>query len=453
MGAGNLGNGMVVVMPMWKRTSITAIQLVMTMLTAGVIIGYGQLYGMLVDAGVYHDKCPANTDDSNVCPEQATALDQLFNIGASVSIFVQAPSGVVLDFLGPRITCWAGLALFIPGCFIFAFAPSITVVDAYMCGFQLLAAGGPFVFLSSMPVAQLWPDAKAMILMMVNGVYGGGAFVFFLFSVLYFHLHISMKMLFVAYGFLGCGMVVVALFVWPKRSFAASVAQDANIQLEDKLTVPDVLRKSLRDIGTVGYVYLALLVALLVLKSNFFLSTSTQQFQLYIPAGEVDKYVSVFGIVLPAVGVLAGPVGLLFDRFGENVALLILIGLSSLSSLCGMLTFVHPTTFEGLTVLRMFVFSVYYPMIYGVWAFFIVAKFGSVNFGVLYGVIAVIAGIVNLSAADPMVHFAFAQNSFFDANLILVSIGGVFAIYPLVQLVRLRMGRAVSGRGYYEPIS
>lgn len=43
---------------------------------------------------------------------------------------------------------------------MFAFAESIKHVDAYMIGFQLLAAGGPFVFISSLPVSQLWPDKK-----------------------------------------------------------------------------------------------------------------------------------------------------------------------------------------------------------------------------------------------------------------------------------------------------
>lgn len=38
-----------------------------------------------------------------------------------------------------------------------------------------------------------------MILMMINGVYGGGAFVFFLFALLYNQLGISMKALFIGY--------------------------------------------------------------------------------------------------------------------------------------------------------------------------------------------------------------------------------------------------------------
>lgn len=461
MGGFASGGDTVVVMPMWKRATITGVQLLMTLITAGVIIGYGQLYPMLVDAGVYKDKCSgynyhsSNSTSATTCPLQETALDQLFNVGASVSIFVQAPSGIVLDFLGPRITCWMGLALFIPGCFLFAYAKVIHAIDAYMFGFQLLAAGGPFVFISTMPVAQLWPDKKAMILMMVNGLYGGGAFVFFLFRLLNVQANISMQDLFIAYGILGCFIVVVALFFWPRHSFAKEGKTKGEADPGPSLTPLELLSKSFRDITTIHYVYLALAIAFLVFKSNYFLSTSDQQFSRLLSGDKLSQWNSIFGVVLPAIGMLAGPIGILFDKFGENVALILLIGLSSISSLCGMITNVSESTFGVLQIIRMFVFSAYYPMIYGVWAFFIIKKFGSENFGVLYGCIAILAGVVNLAASDPMVDFSLAKEngSFFMANLILVSIGAVFAVYPIAMIIRNRIYRRSShGSGYYEPI-
>lgn len=459
MAAGFSGGDTVVVMPMWKRASITAIQLLMTLLTAGVIIGYGQLYPMLVDAGVYKGKCPpsdqnSNSSSSTTCFAQETALDQLFNVGASVSIFVQAPSGIILDFFGPRITCWMGLVMFIPGCFLFAYAESIHAVDAYMFGFQLLAAGGPFVFISTMPVAQLWPDKKAMILMMINGLYGGGAFVFFLFRLLNLQANISMRDLFIAYGILGCFIVIVALLFWPRRSFAKEGKTKGEADPAPSLTPLELLSKSVRDILTVHYVYLALAIAFLVFKSNYFLSTSDQQFSRGLQGNKLSQYNYIFGVVLPAIGMLAGPIGILFDKFGENVALLLLILLSCISSVCGMITNVSESTFGALQITRMFVFSTYYPMIYGVWAFFIIKKFGSENFGVLYGLIAIIAGVVNLAASNPLVDLSLNKEngSFFKANLILVSIGAAFAIYPILIIIRNRMYRRSHGSGYYEPI-
>jgi MFS family permease len=453
-GYGGGDDGAVVVMPMWKRVSITAVQLFMTMLTAGVIIGWGQLEGMLQDTGVYHSKCgPAYAHNTSyICTEQSDALDQLFNIGASVSLFVQAPSGIILDFLGPRATCWVGLAMFVPGCFLFAFANIIHKFDAYMFGFQLLAAGGPFVFVSSMPVSQLWPDYKAMILMMVKGVYGGGAFVFFLFAILYNNLGISIRALFIVYGFVGCGIILLAFFVWPKRSFIEK-PQKSNIQVqEDQPTVLDIINKTFRDVMTPHYIFLLFAVSFLIYKSNFFLATSPDQFQLHLPPHLYNKLNTMFGAVLPIVGVLAGPLGLIFDKAGENVALLILITLSSVSSVCGMMVHTSTNTFASLQVLRMFVFSAYYPMTYGIWAFFIVKKFGTVNFGVLYAIIAACAGVVNVTASNPLINYSLNKGSFVEANTLLVCIGAAFSIYPIVQIIRNYFTRR-AGSGYYEPIA
>lgn len=452
--AGGFGGDTVVVMPMWKRTTITAVQLLMTLLTAGVIIGYGQLYNMLVDKGVYHSKCDPGTDLTDVCADQATALSQLFEIGASLSIFVQAPSGVILDFLGPRITCWTGLFFFVPGCFLFAFAPNITSLDAYMFGFQLLATGGPLVFISTMPVSQLWPDQKALILMMVNGLYGGGAFVFFLISILYFDAGVSWEALFIGYGILGCMIVVVSFFAWPKRSWAEKSKRiSLNQEAEDKPSPIELLRKSWRDIRTIHFAFIALLVSFLVFKSNFFLSTSNGQFaQLDILSdSQQTTYNFIFGVILPGMGILAGPIGLIFDKFGENFALVVLIVLSSISTICGMIVHnVSNELFGTLQIIRMVIFSFYYPVIYGVWAFFIMAKFGNTNFGVLYGVVAIFAGILNLAASNPTISFANNQPDFFTINLLLTCIGGVFIVYPILNLITQRLWRQKHGSGYYS---
>lgn len=89
-------------------------------------------------------------------------------------------------------------------------------------------------------------------------------------------------------------------------------------------------------------------------------------------------------------------------------------------------------------------------MIYGVWAFFIVANFGTKNFGVLYGLIAIVAGFVNLFASNPLVNYAVdsSSGSFFKANLLLVSIGSVFIVYPIIMYVYSRV-RPRHGSGYY----
>lgn len=93
--------------------------------TAGVIVGYGQLYATLIDSKVYYNLC--NTSNlsfssfessleigmgssindfmvyepfNKTCPAQVAALAKMFNVAASVNVFIQAFGGIFLDLLG-----------------------------------------------------------------------------------------------------------------------------------------------------------------------------------------------------------------------------------------------------------------------------------------------------------------------------------------------------------------
>ena len=62
-------------------------------------MGFAQLYPMMVNSGVFHNVCndPSN-NFTNVCTDQAEKLDSMFNIGASVAVFVQVVGGTCLYY-------------------------------------------------------------------------------------------------------------------------------------------------------------------------------------------------------------------------------------------------------------------------------------------------------------------------------------------------------------------
>eukprot|EP01088_Endostelium_zonatum_P020364 TRINITY_DN7470_c0_g2_i2.p1 TRINITY_DN7470_c0_g2~~TRINITY_DN7470_c0_g2_i2.p1 ORF type:complete len:110 (-),score=13.51 TRINITY_DN7470_c0_g2_i2:93-422(-) len=78
------------VKPFWKRTPatpstivkilISVLMISSTFFCAGVIIGYSQLYPVLISSGVLHEKYCHNTNftASAVCPDQNVALTVLF---------------------------------------------------------------------------------------------------------------------------------------------------------------------------------------------------------------------------------------------------------------------------------------------------------------------------------------------------------------------------------------
>lgn len=70
----------------------------------------------------------------------------------------------------------------------------------------------------------------------------------------------------------------------------------------------------------------------------------------------------MFGVILPGIGILAGPIGILFDKFGAEPAMILVVLLSTISSLCGLAVMFSNTFFVVTQIIRMFVFSMYHPL-------------------------------------------------------------------------------------------
>eukprot|EP01126_Amoeba_proteus_P052744 TRINITY_DN639_c0_g1_i20.p1 TRINITY_DN639_c0_g1~~TRINITY_DN639_c0_g1_i20.p1 ORF type:complete len:171 (-),score=11.48 TRINITY_DN639_c0_g1_i20:311-823(-) len=107
--------------------------------TAGVLIGYGQLYPILVDAKVFHYLCnnTSKRHSTSTCPEQDDALTSMYNTGAITSVFVQGIGGFMLDMLGPKITALSASVGILAGCLLMAY--SSVSFNAYVPGFALVS--------------------------------------------------------------------------------------------------------------------------------------------------------------------------------------------------------------------------------------------------------------------------------------------------------------------------
>lgn len=104
---------------------------------------------------------------------------------------------------------------------------------------------------------------------------------------------------------------MIAGFVWPRKSYNQSAKKDVTSTAEDP-TVLEIMQKTWKgitiikfyycdcffktncaDIRSVHYVFLAFFVALLILKSNFFLGTYETQFSYYMSKHQQDLYLFV----------------------------------------------------------------------------------------------------------------------------------------------------------------
>jgi hypothetical protein len=111
----------------WKAVVLFTVYSFAILCTAGVIVGYGQLYPTLIASKVFYNLCNDSiaTFDApfnHTCEKQDAALGKMFNLAASMNIFVQAFGGVLLDFAGPKLTFMLAMVLLLPGTILFAFS-------------------------------------------------------------------------------------------------------------------------------------------------------------------------------------------------------------------------------------------------------------------------------------------------------------------------------------------
>lgn len=357
----------------------------------------------------------------------------MFNYGAIVSTFVQAPAGLLLDVAGPKFTALIGLLMLVPGSFIFAF--SSVHFNGYLAGFVMMSAGGPWTFVSVMPSSSLFPEHRAMILMLLNGAYGGGAFVFFAFAALYNNYNITLQTLFIAYGIICAGLALLVIVMWPMKKYsdvvhAAPVSELTPLvnpveSAQWRRRVHDIVRDAL----TVGYLWHVLFTSFMVLTVNFYLSTSYQQLQAMSSDTDlVNKYNVAFGVLLPALGFIGGtPLGSVIDKWGIYVGALVLMACHCVASGLALVSILP------LQMLRYVIFACYNPVVFGYWATFVIVKFGTMNYGTLFGIIALAAGCVNF-AAGPLDNYTAQAGSYFWVYIGFLCVTPIFVWYPLGSL-------------------
>eukprot|EP01120_Amphizonella_sp_Union-15-10_P008466 TRINITY_DN3052_c0_g1_i1.p1 TRINITY_DN3052_c0_g1~~TRINITY_DN3052_c0_g1_i1.p1 ORF type:complete len:440 (+),score=58.88 TRINITY_DN3052_c0_g1_i1:94-1413(+) len=402
-----------------------------TFMTAGVIVGYSQLYPLMIDSGVYHDRCPKFT--VKVCTNQTIELNSMFTAGASLSVFIQSVSGITLDFLGPKATGLIGLLMEIAGSLLFSF--SSRTFEHYTLGFLLLSLGGPFVFTSSLHIGNLYPDNQGLIMMFLNGTYGGGALVFLVFYFLY--RYFNLKILFIGYAVVLAALAVLVTLLWPCKKYDVSQKTVTEYTVVINEEAPPEIKswkntaRTIKDqMLTLDYLFLVFFIPVMVLKSNFLLGTSLEQLTSLDPTNQnkVNLYNTVLGFMVPIVGLIAGPVGLIIDKWGHEVGVLFLLCLSSTSSFIGLVPQLD------IQLIRFFLFSLYFPLVYGVWSALIGIKFGYSNYGVLFGTIAIGCGALNF-LATPLDSLSAYYGTYFWVNLGLLVLSSVFVFYPITSIL------------------
>jgi hypothetical protein len=117
--------------PRSKRLVQIALATVYCMLASGVVFGYAAIKPILVEEGVYRDKCTPEemVEGVRVCYQQELRLNFMFTVAAVATNVCALLVGTILDQYGPRVAGTIGSVLFAAGCAGFGMHGSITFVD------------------------------------------------------------------------------------------------------------------------------------------------------------------------------------------------------------------------------------------------------------------------------------------------------------------------------------
>ncbi|ODV59014.1 uncharacterized protein ASCRUDRAFT_38207 [Ascoidea rubescens DSM 1968] len=228
---------------------------------AGPVFGFAALKPILIAQGVYENRCSVNilphdnfafsdftagdknNNDNNgnnndssttLCNEQDLALNFMFTLAAVLTNTISLIVGIILDKFGSRISGVIGSILISLGSLIFiynssTFFQNLYFFDPFLIGYSLLALGGPFVFISSYQLANLFPNNSGTVLAFLTGAFDSSSALFLVYSLVYFDklkflsylninfANLSLSSFFKCYLIVPFFIIICQLFIMPKE--------------------------------------------------------------------------------------------------------------------------------------------------------------------------------------------------------------------------------------------
>ncbi|KAK2757122.1 hypothetical protein FQN53_008510, partial [Emmonsiellopsis sp. PD_33] len=202
-----------------KRIAQVCAAVAYCVLSAGVTFGFAALKPVLIEEGVYRDRCTKDETERGelLCYNQDLRLNLMFTLAAVISNISALPVGTILDACGPRVSGIIGSILIALGSVSLSFA-SILPFDAYAPGYFILALGGPFVYISTFHLSNTFPSHSGLILATLTGAFDASSALFLLFRVLHGGFF-SLRNLFLLSLIIPALIVACQIFLMPSTSY------------------------------------------------------------------------------------------------------------------------------------------------------------------------------------------------------------------------------------------
>ncbi|GAB5371628.1 hypothetical protein AAMO2058_001596300 [Amorphochlora amoebiformis] len=193
------------------RYWLVSLALLQSFLAAGIFYGWPSLYTMLLEEGIYNNRCP---HPPKVCAEQTLDLGFIYTIGGCSNLGAQLLWGWILDRKGPRVCSFLSVAMVF--CGIILLGVTDNKFDVLPHAMVLIAVGGPGASISCFHLSNLFPQVKNTVLSLFSGAFQLGFMVFMVFRSLIPYL--NRFQICVGYAVILFIIILAGLAVWPERS-------------------------------------------------------------------------------------------------------------------------------------------------------------------------------------------------------------------------------------------
>lgn len=447
-------------------------------LAAGIVFGYAALKPVLKSEGAYQHLCSPpdhRGPDPDTCVE--IHLNFMFTVAAVASNLAALPIGSILDNFGPRVCGTLGSLLIAAGSLVMAFAPHLRF-DGYLCGYLLLALGGPAVFISSFQLSNAFPAHSGFILALLTGAFDASSSVFFGYRLVYERTGgaVGIRQFFLGYLVVPAFILVLNIFLLPAQSYktvgelvtdadaeeTADIARanedaemdehtsllsrdsdrlgpvasevhdllgsthaDAQTEREDRKNDKSGVWGAMhgasagRQICSAWFILISLFTILQMTRINYFIATIRPQYEALLRSRAKAALVNnVFDAALPFGGLLAVPfIGLLLDNTRSATALSVLVATATAIGILGII----PSLTAAYANIALFV--IYRPFYYAAVSDLCAKIFGFRTFGTVYGALISLSGAFGFTqyGLDYLFHVTFGGDPV-PVNIILLSV-------------------------------
>jgi hypothetical protein len=454
--------------------TLVAVSLVNVLLFAGIIFGWAPMLLWLKSEGQYDELC---LDGASSCEAQELQFALIFSAGTFLVNGISLPSGIFLDYCGPRVMIGVAALLEIPGLILFGLADSKTF-DVFLPAFCCIAVGGQMTLFSAFPTAFAIEGRQAGVFASISCLFDASSIMFQLLYLTSQHMaqgpaSTTRRDIFLFFAGVAAVMYFAAIMTWTRylaqqnddEGEAASVEEleappagplptvASGVQLESDAygslnappksaaaAVPLTERPLLQQLRTFQFVFVLVFATCGVFRANLYIGVNSILLQDLGDGLHGNFYTTLFGYFLPAGFLFIPVIERSIERFGLVGSMHFTNGLAVAVYALAMVASLQVQAGNFL------VFAAYRAYLYAVMAAYIGQVFGLLTLGRITGCVFTASSIVNI-LQEPALKWC---NQYFHGDLRILT-GGMLLVGLLltgfVEYFRRAFGHTVGGGG------